>query len=739
MSGIPSSQKGSRTRISTSAPNSPKTPPHTSRLPGLGVSKKGGNKKQQEKATPEVKSVDPVSALAPSNEEQLPGALDITNPLPTTSIAHRDLDKCPCGQSLGTWKIDCSKCHQFWHINCLGLKGLTKSVCDKLVEYLCPFCYVAPVSTIVSAENGACYVCRNTLSLQQANSQHEVTIASSKLKAMESFCKAVEKVDLESLSKQMETVENLDLHLQHLLLDKDSLKQQQERVKKVDDTVSDLNHQLSQLQNQMTELLSQPQQKQECSSTLSEEFMNSINSQLEKILEEEPRIAEGLESLKASVGALEEATSSQTTTPEPVVQESRQDPSSEDQLSHGQSPVYSSEEEFITTEMGDQLLQLFGSLQGDFVAEGGRSVLYFGERYKYNGSNASNRDQPIPQAIEELMERVNSAVCTGDCPKVNSCLVNRFEGPDSHLPKHSDNEPTIHPESLIVTLSLGSECTLKFSDQVCGNVVLEHRARPCSVYSMTRKSQEFFEHGIDPGSMGDGTRYSLTFRSISWKNRNATCILGDSNTGGLKFGNDSKRSFGSSFPGKQFPTPLVGDINPYNTCGYSNVVLMCGINNLKSDVVKNSTDVRSVFNLFVSKIEQIQKVNPRAHIFACPVLPTKRSELNRKGVCFNMMLMNDLLPSNFGVSFVDGFQNFLDENGLLSRDLSRELYKRKYPDCLHLNWKGLAKLGVIIRNTVLRRKSGGIDKRTRTRVDGTSFRDVVTANRAPEHDGYQAS
>ena len=96
------------------------------------------------------------------------------------------------------------------------------------------------------------------------------------------------------------------------------------------------------------------------------------------------------------------------------------------------------------------------------------------------------------------------------------------------------------------------------------------------------------------------------------------------------------------------------------------------------------------------------------------------------------------LGAVFGVTFVDGFQEFLDENGLLSRELSREFNRFKRPDFLHLNWGGLAKLGCLIRNTVILRRSGGVDRRTRTRVDGTSYRDVA-ASRVEQHDGYQPS
>ena len=66
---------------------------------------------------------------------------------------------------------------------------------------------------------------------------------------------------------------------------------------------------------------------------------------------------------------------------------------------------------------------------------------------------------------------------------------------------------------------------------------------------MTRKSQEIYDHRIDQGSVANGIRFSLTFRSISRLNRNATCIVGDSNTAGLKFGSDPKHSFGKSLPG----------------------------------------------------------------------------------------------------------------------------------------------------------------------------------------------
>ena len=124
----------------------------------------------------------------------------------------------------------------------------------------------------------------------------------------------------------------------------------------------------------------------------------------------------------------------------------------------------------------------------------------------------------------------------------------------------------------------------------------------------------------------------------------------------------------------------------------------------------------------------------------CPVLPTKLAELNRKGMCFNNLILNELLPSNLSVTFVDGFQEFLDNHGLFNRELSRDLNTFKCPDFLHLNWGGLAKLGCLIRGTVLLRKFGGVDRRKQTRVDGTSYHDMAAGGSGVvQHDGYQSS
>ncbi|KAL5257834.1 hypothetical protein ACHWQZ_G012691 [Mnemiopsis leidyi] len=149
--------------------------------------------------------------------------------------------------------------------------------------------------------------------------------------------------------------------------------------------------------------------------------------------------------------------------------------------------------------------------------------------------------------------------------------------------------------------------------------------KPGSLYWMTRKSQEFFTHRIDKGSIEQGTRYSLTFRCVNWKNRNSTAIIGDSNTGMLHFGTNKYKSFGELMPGQKFWAPLVEDINPETCCGYNNVVIQCGINNLKQDCMSNRENIDKLYQATQrSRQEEEEFCIPQTMMESTP---TKRCQL----------------------------------------------------------------------------------------------------------------
>ena len=536
---------------------------------------------------------------------------------PSNSVDHRDLKQCPCRKSTASssWLIDCSRCHQYWHIDCVGLNGLNKATINKLVDYLCPFCYIPPVP-VAPYDVDVCFVCRNTLTLQRANSQAETIIATEKLQTISDFTEMVGKIDFDSVRNSLNAVQDLDLHVQHLLLNKDDLKGHQKVTERIEaslnnitakldsktttnDSIETLSESIHHLQEQVIALSNRPVVQPVHDTSATDHVLESISKQLTELCER-PQIS--------------------APPPPPSLTQSKPLPPQLPKPEHQESPIASFKDDFIDTKSELELMAFFDSCKDKFKSEGHRQCIAFGEQYKYTGSKSSATPNPIPTPLQSLIDKVNSEYCPEGQPLVNSCLINFYNGPDSCLPMHSDNEQTIHPESAIHTISLGAPCTMSFATTIDGSEVHTHECQPRSIYSMTRRSQEFFKHGISKGSINGDTRYSITLRSVSHKNRNSTCILGDSNTCGLKFGVNPKSSFGSWMPGKQIFTPVISDIDPYQSCGYTNVVIHCAINDLKSDEIKNLADIRRLFSLYVNKIECIQAVNPKAHVYVCPPL-----------------------------------------------------------------------------------------------------------------------
>ena len=242
---------------------------------------------------------------------------------------------------------------------------------------------------------------------------------------------------------------------------------------------------------------------------------------------------------------------------------------------------------------------------------------------------------------------------------------------------------------------------------------------------MTRRSQEVFCHSIEKGSISE-VRFSLTFRSVDWRHRNSTCLVGDSNTGQLRFGTCKRSSFGELMPGQRFWAPKIEDIDPRTCMGYGNVVLMCGINDIKSVDVQSDVRVAEIYCTLKSKIKQIHKLSPKCNIFVCRLLPTKDRTLNEKVKSFNRLIYTDLLRTCSGVQVVGGFEKFADHREMLADGLSKTFDRQGYPDLLHLNKFGVRILASLIKHSIFFRLHGGIDKRRRSgRLDGRLYSDAA--------------
>ena len=98
--------------------------------------------------------------------------------------------------------------------------------------------------------------------------------------------------------------------------------------------------------------------------------------------------------------------------------------------------------------------------------------------------------------------------------RFNSCLVNRYDNGNSHIPLHSDDEYSIKPDSCILTISLGETRSINFQpkNNLLGSEIsinLQHG----DVYTMSTASQGLFRHCV-PKDNSKFMRISLTFRDL---------------------------------------------------------------------------------------------------------------------------------------------------------------------------------------------------------------------------------
>jgi alkylated DNA repair dioxygenase AlkB len=480
-------------------------------------------------------------------------------------------------------------------------------------------------------------------------------------------------------------------------------------------------------------------------SSTTDKLLEEINEKLENLCSNHSSVSADMVHLKQSIESVHTvqqqnlaASASHAPAPsapspsEPSLPTVPTPPEPDCDIDHKQVPHSQIHLDFISSEEADQLSTFFASC--DFKQENGHSVVSFGEPYSYTGSKSSNNVPPIPNELKFLLDKVNTMQSdllsneSQPVPEINSILINKYDGSDSYLPKHSDREVTLHPESSIFTVSLGQSCDIKFVGRSTGSETL----LPCplrSMYHMTRRSQEVYEHLIEKGSIESGVRYSITFRAVCWKNKNATCLLGDSNTGMLRFGSDKRGTFGELMPGRKFWSPKIEDIDPVSCMGYANVVLLCGINDVRQPSVKSDADIAECYAKLKQKVRQIQFLSPSTRaVFVCRLLPSKDSSLYRKIDMFNRLIHYDLVPTCKDVVCVGGFERFA-RNHVLAEELSKRFDSSGRPDTLHLNRSGARVLAGLIKNSVFLRLHGGIDRRKhRSRVDGRSYSGVLAGS-----------
>ena len=98
--------------------------------------------------------------------------------------------------------------------------------------------------------------------------------------------------------------------------------------------------------------------------------------------------------------------------------------------------------DFVSGERSQNLLEFLNNCEAfSKNIENGHSVAAFGYPYKYTGSKHHQIPTDIPQPIQYIIEDICELYPEAE---INSCLVNKYCGPNSSLPPHADNEQTKH-------------------------------------------------------------------------------------------------------------------------------------------------------------------------------------------------------------------------------------------------------------------------------------------------------
>ena len=133
-------------------------------------------------------------------------------------------------------------------------------------------------------------------------------------------------------------------------------------------------------------------------------------------------------------------------------------------------------------------------------------------------------------------------------------------------------------------------------------------------------------------------------------------------------------------------------------CGYRNIFIHCGINDIKQNIITGPAKVAACYRKLADKVNEIKLICPKSIVYISPILPTKDRALNERCLYFNKLLF-EFIRRSMGEIQSHDFNVFLDENdnGMLSSEMGR--YK-KPSDKLHLGAKGIRKLVEIIRRCV---------------------------------------
>ena len=162
----------------------------------------------------------------------------------------------------------------------------------------------------------------------------------------------------------------------------------------------------------------------------------------------------------------------------------------------------------------------------------------------------------------------------------------------------------------------------------------------------------------------------------------------------------------------------INDLSPAKCTGYSNVVITCGTNDLRS----SNPDITGLSDALFLKVRQIRLVNQHAKILVMPVLPTRDYDMNRNIMRFNCRVFQLTKCLRDSMVTMPCLLDFLDSTGRLAVKFTR----RDAPnDGIHLGPLGISQYVRIIKNTIFNfDRNVRVQQGTRSRSGNTGSRQV---------------
>lgn len=145
-----------------------------------------------------------------------------------------------------------------------------------------------------------------------------------------------------------------------------------------------------------------------------------------------------------------------------------------------------------------------------------RSVAHFSNDasvsgYKYSGQVAESK--PLTPNLTILLSKVNEILEE----EFNGILINKYADGTEYISKHSDDEKTLAPNSVIASVSYGASRKFRIRDKSTGEIVKDLRTTSgddAEIICMRGQFQKEFTHEIVQEKKITEPRYSFTFRKF---------------------------------------------------------------------------------------------------------------------------------------------------------------------------------------------------------------------------------